>query len=231
MRVASRWRCWSPVCGWSLGFIGMKSRQGATADVAGKERRLVTVAVRDRAGLRVAAAQLGAAQVATPTGQDWGRALRHFTATSESSGTRTCELTTASSQRNAGPDAETRGRSRRRVAGDSKLYAAPGAKARRLQPPVLLTSSAVLTVVAGREEDLRWLAASCTASVESYEPSRWDWLLRFGVGVNRRTCSCARGRPVPVPPRRTDHCAQGSHDGLSTEPLRQGPCGSTAGRN
>ena len=52
---------------------------------------------------------------------------------------------------------------------------APGAKARRLQRLVLVSSSAVLELVARQDEDLRSLVSASRIAASGYEPPPWDW--------------------------------------------------------
>ena len=112
--------------------------------------------------------------------QDWERALHHFVARNQS-----LERGRASWQRRVtkamgGMDAETWWRYRSRIEA-GELWVAPGARGRRLQRLVLVSSSAVLKLVARQEEDLRSLVSASRIAASELRTATVGLVAALGV--------------------------------------------------
>ncbi len=114
--------------------------------------------------------------------QDWERALRRFVARSRNLERGRANWRRRIAKAMRGVDAETWWRYRSRI-GAGELWVAPGARAKRLQRLVLVSSPAVLELVARRDEDLRSLAS--VSRIAAAELRSATAGLVAGLGVER----------------------------------------------
>jgi hypothetical protein len=115
--------------------------------------------------------------------QDWERALRHFVARSRALERGRGSWHRRISKAMRGVGAETWWRYRARIEA-GELWVAPGAKARRLQRLVLVSSSAVLELVARQDEDLRSLVSASRIAAAELRTATAQQLVA-AVGVER----------------------------------------------